>query len=134
MVELAVAGEPRLRVDRSELARGRAFVHGGHPARVPSGSARRRARAAAGRDAAAELPQLARAGGIPSLARVVVFARAGSREGSGGSGAAGRHFVHRRCASGSRGRSIRYWVPDAVADYIAAHRLYREDWNDDQDS
>jgi nicotinate-nucleotide adenylyltransferase len=24
------------------------------------------------------------------------------------------------------GRSIRYWVPDTVVDYIAAHRLYRE--------
>jgi nicotinic acid mononucleotide adenylyltransferase len=22
------------------------------------------------------------------------------------------------------GRSIRYWVPDAVAEYIASHRLY----------
>jgi nicotinate-nucleotide adenylyltransferase len=26
-----------------------------------------------------------------------------------------------------RGQSIRYWVPDAVADYIAAHRLYEEE-------
>jgi len=25
------------------------------------------------------------------------------------------------------GRSIRYWVPDAVAEYIAAHRLYRDE-------
>jgi nicotinate-nucleotide adenylyltransferase len=25
------------------------------------------------------------------------------------------------------GRSIRYWVPDAVAEYIAAHRLYEEE-------
>jgi nicotinate-nucleotide adenylyltransferase len=24
------------------------------------------------------------------------------------------------------GLSIRYWVPDAVADYVDAHRLYRD--------
>jgi nicotinate-nucleotide adenylyltransferase len=29
--------------------------------------------------------------------------------------------IRRRCASG---HSIRYLVPDAVADYIAAHGLY----------
>jgi nicotinate-nucleotide adenylyltransferase len=26
----------------------------------------------------------------------------------------------------SRGLSIRYWVPDAVAEYISAHGLYRD--------
>jgi len=26
----------------------------------------------------------------------------------------------------SRGLSIRYWVPDAVAEYIARHQLYLE--------
>ncbi len=32
--------------------------------------------------------------------------------------------LRRRAAAG---RSLRYWVPDAVAEYIAAHRLYEEE-------
>jgi nicotinate-nucleotide adenylyltransferase len=31
--------------------------------------------------------------------------------------------LRRRAAAG---RSIRYWVPDAVADYVATHGLYRD--------
>jgi nicotinate-nucleotide adenylyltransferase len=83
-----------------------------------------------GADAATDLPAWHEAERIPQLARVVVFARPGSR-------VPGSPFisqvievptidisateVRRRI---SRGQSIRYWVPDVVAEYIARHRLY----------
>jgi Nicotinic acid mononucleotide adenylyltransferase len=64
------------------------------------------------------------------LARVAVFARPGGRPVEGAhiwrsipvpaieiSATAVRERVR-------TGRSVRYWVPDAVADYIARHRLY----------
>jgi nicotinate-nucleotide adenylyltransferase len=83
-----------------------------------------------GADAATELPAWREAERIPELAQVVVFARPGSR-------VPASTFVsqvievpaidisateiRRRV---SRGQSIRYWVPDVVAEYIARHRLY----------
>lgn len=126
MTELAVRGDPRLRADRSELSREgpsymvdtlRAFRARGPQAELVL---------LLGSDAAAELPRWRESEVIPSLARVEVFAREGSAE--------GRQAVpHVEISSTAirervrRGRSIRYWVPDAVADYIAAHRLYREE-------
>jgi nicotinate-nucleotide adenylyltransferase len=83
-----------------------------------------------GADAAADLPQWHQADRVASLARVVVFARPGSK-------IPGSHLIaqnievpaidisateiRRRV---SRGLSIRYWVPDPVAEYIARHQLY----------
>ena len=62
---------------------------------------------------------------VRSLARVVVFSRAGE---------GGAHPVPRVDVSSTEirarireGRSIRYWVPEAVAEYIAAHRLYQDE-------
>ena len=84
-----------------------------------------------GADAAAELAAWHRAAELPGLARIVVFARPGH--------AGPRLPPHRRRPSRSprvdisateirrrvrEGRPIRYWVPDAVAEYIARHRLY----------
>jgi nicotinate-nucleotide adenylyltransferase len=83
-----------------------------------------------GADAATDLPTWHEAERIPELARVVAFARPGSRLPTSA-------FVSqvievpaidisatevRRRISG--GQSIRYWVPDVVAEYIARHRLY----------
>jgi nicotinate-nucleotide adenylyltransferase len=83
-----------------------------------------------GADAAAELPAWREARRIPELARVVVFARPGSKV-SQAPGIAqtievpaidiSATEVRRRVA---RGLPVRYWVPDAVAEYIARHRLY----------
>jgi nicotinate-nucleotide adenylyltransferase len=83
-----------------------------------------------GADAAAELEQWHKASEIPSLARVVVFARAGSVVPDSA-------LIHQAIrvpavdisATDVRrrvreGRSIRYFVPDSVADYISRHRLY----------
>ena len=83
-----------------------------------------------GADAAAELPGWHEAGRIPELARVAVFARPGSRVPSSPFISEiievpaidiSATEVRRRVF---RGQSIRYWVPDAVAEYIARHRLY----------
>jgi nicotinate-nucleotide adenylyltransferase len=83
-----------------------------------------------GSDAAADLRAWREAERIPRLARVVVFARAGSKLPplSGVERTIevpavdiSATEIRRRVA---RGQSIRYWVPDAVAEYIARHRLY----------
>jgi nicotinate-nucleotide adenylyltransferase len=83
-----------------------------------------------GADAAAELSAWREADRIPELARVVVFARPGS--GIPTSPAIAQVInvpaidisateVRRRVG---RGQPIRYWVPEAVAEYISRHRLY----------
>ena len=83
-----------------------------------------------GADAATELPSWREAKRIPELARVVVFARPGSRVPTSAFVSQvievpaidiSATEVRRRI---SRGHSIRYWVPDVVAEYIARHRLY----------
>jgi len=83
-----------------------------------------------GADAATELPAWHEVGRIPELARLAVFARPGSTVPSLPFSAEvievpaidiSATEVRRRIA---RGESIRYWVPDAVAEYIARHRLY----------
>jgi nicotinate-nucleotide adenylyltransferase len=83
-----------------------------------------------GADAAAELAAWREAEALPKLARIVAFARAGAPVPA--SALIDRSVVvpaleisateiRRRVRDG---RPIRYWVPDAVADYIAAQRLY----------
>jgi nicotinate-nucleotide adenylyltransferase len=83
-----------------------------------------------GADVASELSAWHQAERIPELARVVVFARPGSAV-PGGWGISqiievpvldiSATEIRRRV---SRGQSIRYWVPDSVAEYITRHRLY----------
>jgi nicotinate-nucleotide adenylyltransferase len=83
-----------------------------------------------GADAAADLPAWREAARIPQLARVVIFARPGSKV-ADLPGIAQRievpaidisaTEVRRRVA---RRLPIRYWVPDTVAEYIARHQLY----------
>ncbi|MGH7528246.1 MAG: nicotinate-nucleotide adenylyltransferase [Gemmatimonadales bacterium] len=83
-----------------------------------------------GADAAAELPAWYAADRIPLLARVVVFARPGAAVPDVPMIAEiiqvpavniSATEVRRRVREG---RSIRYWVPDSVAEYVVSHRLY----------
>lgn len=83
-----------------------------------------------GADAAAELPGWREAERIPRLAHIVVFARPGSPVPNlpwptqlleVPTINISATEVRRRVA---RDLPIRYWVPDAVAEYIARHRLY----------
>jgi nicotinate-nucleotide adenylyltransferase len=126
MVELAAAGEPGLVADRCEVDRpGPSHTvvtlqelgtrHPGAELVLLIGS-----------DAAAGLPDWHRADEIPALARVVVFRRAGG-------GIPGEVLVPAIDISSTEvrarvraGRSIRYRVPEAVAAYIASHRLYQD--------
>lgn len=125
MVDLAVRGHPRLRVDRRELAReGSSYTVDtlrGLRAELPDAELV----LLLGTDAARELPSWREAEAVRELARVVVFGR--------DEPAVGMVMVPRVEISSTAirarvraGRSIRYWVPDAVAEYIAARRLYRE--------
>jgi len=130
MVEAAVEGSPWLRADRTELQRpGPSFM-------VDTLRALKALRPEAelvlllGSDAAAELPQWRESDAIRTLARIEVFARGGAG-GAGATRGAGVAVLRVDISSTAirarvrAGRSIRYWVPDAVAEYIATHRLYR---------
>ena len=129
MLDLAVAGTRGFTVERSELGRS------GPSYTVDTLEALRAAEPGVewtvllGSDAAADLPAWHRAADLPGLARIVVFARPGvivpraphidavEVPAIDISATAIRRRVR-------EGRSVRYWVPDAVAEYMARHRLY----------
>jgi nicotinate-nucleotide adenylyltransferase len=130
MLSLALSGTPAFALERTELDRA------GPSYTVHTLEELRKREAGAefvlllGADAAAELPAWREAERIPQLARVVVFARPGSRVPDSPWIAQvievpaidiSATEVRRRVAWGE---SIRYWVPDAVAEYIARHQLY----------
>jgi nicotinate-nucleotide adenylyltransferase len=130
MLELAVAGEPGFGVERAELAR---------PAPSYTVDTLRALRAREpgrpltlllGADAAAELGAWHLAAELPGLARIVVFARPGSPVPASPLVSLAIEVpaidisataVRRRAREG---RSLRYWVPDAVSEYVTRHRLY----------
>jgi nicotinate-nucleotide adenylyltransferase len=83
-----------------------------------------------GADAATELPSWHQAHRIPELARVVVFARPGKAVPTS-PWISARIEVPAVDISATeirnrvrQGRSIRFWVPEVVAEYISTHRLY----------
>jgi nicotinate-nucleotide adenylyltransferase len=130
MLSLALSGMPGFELERIELDRG------GPSYTVHTLQELRKRDPAAdlllllGADAAAELSGWHEAERIPQLARVVVFARPGSPVPKSPLIAQviavpaldiSATEVRRRV---SRGQSIRYWVPDVVAEYIVRHRLY----------
>jgi len=130
MLELAVAGARELGVERLELGRpGPSYTV--ETLRL----LREREPGAAftlllGSDAAAELDAWHEARELPGLARIVVFARAGGAVPTSPLISAtvdvpqveiSATEIRRRVRAG---RSIRYWVPDPVAEYVARHRLY----------
>lgn len=132
MLELAVAGSDGFAVERAELERpGPSYT-------VDTLEALKRREPGTaftillGADAAAELPAWHRAADLPGLARIVVFARPGSPAAPSPLAAAtidvpavdiSATEIRRRVGAGL---PVRYWVPDAVAEYIDRHRLYFE--------
>ena len=132
MLELAVAGEPGFAVESAELDRpGPSYTvdtlralrerEPGRPLTLLLGA-----------DAAAELGAWHSADELPALARIVVFARPGSPVPDSPLVSQvipvpaidiSATAVRRRAREG---RPLRYWVPDAVAEYILRHRLYLE--------
>jgi nicotinate-nucleotide adenylyltransferase len=85
-----------------------------------------------GADAARELPAWHEAAALPDLADVVVFGRPGQTPAPAlpiqrvidvPAVEVSATEIRERVAAG---RSIRYLVPDAVREYIAAHGLYRK--------
>ena len=130
MLELAIAGEAGFALERAEVERP-------GPSYTVDTLRLLRARepehefvVLLGTDAAAQLDRWHEPAELVKLARVAVFARPGARPVEGPriwrsvpvpaieiSATAVRERVR-------AGRSVRYWVPDAVAAYIARHRLY----------
>jgi nicotinate-nucleotide adenylyltransferase len=132
MLELAVAGNPRLRVERLELA----LPAPSYTVQTLRALAQRepgnRFTLLLGADAAAELAAWHDVAALPGLADVAVFARPGASPPP-------RHPLIGRVIevpaldiSASlirervrRGQSIRYLVPEAVREFIATQGLYR---------
>ena len=132
MLEAAIAGNPRFRLERIELE----LPAPSYTVRTLRALAQRepgnRFVLLVGGDVARELPSWHEADALPGLADLVAFARPGAPVPVPSHGI-GRTItvpgldisatdVRERVA---RGRSIRYLVPDAVREYIAAHGLYR---------
>jgi nicotinate-nucleotide adenylyltransferase len=130
MLRLAIAGAPGFALEAAELERP-------GPSYTVDTLRELRAREPGaefvlllGADAAAELPAWHEGAAVPGLARVVVFARPGSPVPSLPH-VAGTVEVPALDISATEirarvraGRPVRYWVPDPVAEYISAHRLY----------
>lgn len=130
MLELAVAGEPGFAVERAELERPAPSYTVDTLRALRAREPDREFTLLLGADAAAELGAWHRAAELPGLARIVVFARPGSPvpaspllslaiEVPGIDISATE--IRRRVREG---RPLRYWVPDAVAEYVTRHRLY----------
>ena len=130
MLELAIAGSSGFAVERAELERpGPSYtvdtlraIHAREPGI--------RLTLLLGADAANEIEAWHQAEEIPSLATVVVFARAGVPVPRSGLIARSIEVpaieisateIRRRV---KERRPIRYWVPDPVAEYVTRHRLY----------
>ena len=130
MVGVAIAGEPRFRLETLELDRtGPSYtvdtlrtLHLREPGRelvVLLGS-----------DAARDLDKWREAEEVARLSRIVVFGRGG--EAVAASSLISAHIVVPAIQISAthirkrvrEGRSIRYWLPDPVAEYIARERLY----------
>jgi len=132
MLELAVAGNPRLGVERIELGLATpSYTVRTLRALSEARTGGNRFTLLLGADAARDLADWWEVEALPALADVVVFARPGA--------SVVRHPLIARVipvpsidVSATKvrervkeGRSIRYLVPDSVREYIEAHGLYR---------
>ena len=132
MLKLAVADYAGLVVERAELDRaGPSYMVDtlrALQAREPGESWT----LLVGADAAEDFGSWREAKAIPDLARVVFFDRAGHAPPEYRKAERVEIPAIEISATDVRarvrdGRSLRYWVPDNVAEYIATHRLYAED-------
>jgi nicotinate-nucleotide adenylyltransferase len=130
MLELALAGEPRFALELAELNRPAPSYTVDTLEELRRREPGRPLLLLLGSDAAADLPAWHQAERLRELARIVVFARSGVEVPAARwvsdvievpaidiSATEVRRRVRER-------RSVRYWVPQPVAEYISAHRLY----------
>ncbi|HKT61689.1 MAG TPA: nicotinate-nucleotide adenylyltransferase [Gemmatimonadales bacterium] len=130
MLELAIAGSPGFAVERAELDRpGPSYTVDTLEA-VQAREPDAQLTLLLGADAAAELSAWHRADQLPRLARIVVFGRPGTPVPTSPLVARSIEVpavdisateIRRRAQAGL---PVRYWVPDAVAEYMVRHRLY----------
>jgi len=133
MVALAIEQEPRFRLERAELDRpGPSYTVDTLrllTAREPGN----RFTLLVGADAARELPSWREAALLAEMAALALFARAGEavppvpwphRTVTVPGVDISATVIRRRVAEG---RSVQYWVPDAVAEFIRRERLYLSD-------
>lgn len=132
MLDLAVAGNPRLKVERIELS----LPTPSYTVRTLRALAQRepgnRFTLLLGADAAGDLAAWFEVDALPQLADIVVFARPGAPPPPHHAAIGGTVAIPGVDVSATmirervrQARSIRYLVPDAVRDYIAARGLYR---------
>ena len=131
MVRLAIAGHPRFLLDTCELERPAPSYTVDTLRDLRRRRPDERLVLIVGADAAAELPRWRAADEVARLAEIAVLTRPGVPEVAS---AFVKHLVatpaievsasdiRARCLSG---KSIRYVVPDAVAEYIARNHLYQ---------
>ncbi len=132
MVARAIAGSPGMRLERLELDRaGPSYTVDTLRAlrvREPDTSFV----LLVGSDAAIGVPRWHEAPELSRLARIVAFGRAGATAGALPPGIGFITVPAVEISSTAvrervrRGQSIRYWVPDAVAEFIASRGLYRD--------
>jgi len=133
MIALAIAGEPRFRVERVELERPAPSYSVDTLRVLQAREPGRQFALLVGADAARDLPQWREAEQLHRLAELVVFGRPGSpppdlpwpvRVVPVPGVDISATEIRRRVAAG---RSLRYWVPDAVEKFIMAEGLYLPD-------
>ena len=131
MLELAVAGNPRFRVERIELSLPTPSYTVRTLRALAEHETGNRFTLLLGADAARDLAEWWEVEALPELADIVIFARPGA--------SVVRHPLIKRVIPVpsidlsatqlrervKQGRSIRYLVPDPVREYITAHGLYR---------
>jgi nicotinate-nucleotide adenylyltransferase len=132
MVALAVAGEAGLAVERCEVDRPGPSYTVDTLRALRSREPGQDFTLVIGADATRELDQWREAAALPALARIVAVARPGAPRPANvlvervvevPAVDLSATQIRRRVAEG---RSIRYLVPDAVAEFIAIHGLYRD--------
>jgi nicotinate-nucleotide adenylyltransferase len=130
MLTLALAGMPEFSLERAELDRAGPSYTVDTLRHLRQKEPGTEFLLLLGADAAADLPAWYQADQISALARVAVFARPGTTVPASAwidtvvevpAIDISATQVRQRIA---QGQSVRYWVPDAVAEYIATHRLY----------